>query len=215
MKKKQFIVVGVGRFGLSVIETLSRQGVEVLAIERNEEKLEQIADIVVQAVCADAADPEVLGQIGARNFDGAVVTMGKELETSILVTIQLKELGIPYVMVKATNALGGRVLKKVGADKVIFPEREMGIRVGNELASGNYFEAKAISEEHSIVDIPVREEWAGKKMEDLPVYRGGNIGVIGVRTEEGPIIFPEPGYVIRETDILIVLGENQRLRKFQ
>ena len=107
MKKKQFIVVGVGRFGLSVIETLSRQGVEVLAIERNEEKLEQIADIVVQAVCADASDPEVLGQIGARNFDGAVVTMGKELETSILVTIQLKELGIPYVMVKATNALGG------------------------------------------------------------------------------------------------------------
>lgn len=215
MKKKQFIVVGVGRFGLSVIETLSRQGVEVLAIERNEEKLEQIADIVVQAVCADASDPEVLRQIGARNFDGAVVTMGKELETSILVTIQLKELGIPFVMVKATNALGGRVLKKVGADKVIFPEREMGIRVGNELASGNYFEAKAISEEHSIVDVPAHEDWVGKKMEELPVYRGGNIGVIGVRTADGPVIFPEPGYEVRETDILIILGENQRLRKVQ
>ena len=141
--------------------------------------------------------------------------MGKELETSILVTIQLKELGIPFVMVKATNALGGRVLKKVGADKVIFPEREMGIRVGNELAHGNYFEAKAISEEHSIVDVPVLDSWVGKKMEELPVYRSGSIGVIGVRTEDGPVIFPEPGYVVKETDILIILGENQRLQKIQ
>lgn len=127
---KQFVVIGLGRFGVSVATELYRMGHEVLAIDRSVERVEEIADSVTHAVCADATDEAELGSLGLRNFDVAVVSIGSDLQASILVTMLCKELGVKYVLTKAKSDLHAKVLQRVGADKVVFPERDMGCAHG-------------------------------------------------------------------------------------
>lgn len=133
--RKQFAIIGMGRFGSSIARTLSQLGFEVMAIDFREETVQEISSIVTHAVQADSTDEEALRALGIRNFDVVVVAIGEDIQASILTTLILKEMGIPTVVVKAVNDLHGKVLKKIGADKVVYPERDMGQRVAHHLIS--------------------------------------------------------------------------------
>ena len=128
MARKEFVVFGMGRFGSSVAKTLSENGCQVLAVDMDQSKIELIADAVTYAVCTDVTDVDAIHSLGISNFDGAVIAIGGNLEASVMVTILAKELGIPYILAKARNELHAKILKKVGADMVVFPEKETGIR---------------------------------------------------------------------------------------
>lgn len=135
--KKQFAVIGMGRFGLSVAKALSDMGFDVLAIDTDEHRTQAVSNIVTHAVSADSTDEEALRALGIRNFDVVVVAIGQDIQASILTTLILKDLGLPIIIVKAQNELHGKVLQKIGADKVIYPERDMGLRVAHHLTSPN------------------------------------------------------------------------------
>lgn len=162
MSKKEFVVFGLGRFGKSVALTLADSGCEVLVVDENEEKIHDIADRVTYAVRADVTDAETMGNLGLKNFDGAIIAIGENLEASVLVTILAKELGIPYVLAKVQTETQAKVLKKVGADMVVFPEKETGIRIANKILHGNFFDAVELSNTYSMMELDVHEEWIGK-----------------------------------------------------
>lgn len=215
MVHKEFVVIGMGQFGSSVAKTLANAGATVMAVDKDEEYLEKVASYVTHAVCADVSNPEAMKQLGIQNYDGAIVGIGDDLESSVLVTLQLKEMGVSFVMAKAVNDLGGRILQKVGADKVIFPDREIGIRIGNEIMNGNYFEAIEVSEEYSIVDLTVPHAWIGKTLRDINIRSQYGVNVIGIRGIDKVNINPEADYKLQEQDILIVLGHNGEIQKLR
>ena len=146
---KQYVVIGCGRFGSSVAKTLYELGNDVLAIDRNEEIVQEIYEYVTHAVQADVMDENVLKELGIRNFDVVIVSIGSDLEASILATLIAKELGVKVVIAKAQSELHGKVLSKIGADKVIFPERDMGVRVGHNLVSSNILDFIELSPDFS------------------------------------------------------------------
>lgn len=216
MKRKEFVVFGVGDFGMNVAKTLSNSGAIVMVVDKNENQLEKIASEVTHTICADATNPEAMKQLGIRNYDGAVVGIGHNLETSALITMQLEEMDVPFIMVKASTDIEGRILTRLGADKVIFPDREMGIRVANDIMNGNYFEAIELSEEYSIVDMMAPSDWVGKNLQQLNIRSKYGVSIIGIRGLEETNINPAAEYTLRPQDVLIVLGHNteiQRLRE--
>ena len=136
-RRKEFVVFGMGKFGASVAKALADNGCQVMAVDSEQDKVEEIAEDVTYAVCTDVTDADAIHSLGIRNFDGAIVAIGENLEASVLVTIIAKEMGIPFVLAKAQTELQAKVLKKVGADKIIFPEKESGIRIANNLDIGH------------------------------------------------------------------------------
>lgn len=215
MKKKEFVVIGLGHFGNNVAVTLAKSGATVMVVDKDEKKLEEIAGQVTYANCTDATNPVALKQLGIHNYDGAIVGIGQSLETSVLVIMQLKEMGVPFVMAKAATNLEGRIMHKVGADKVIFPDREMGIHVGNQIMNDNYFEAIELSESYSIVDFDVPQSWAGKSLIELNIRSRYGVNVIGIRGLETVNINPDPAEKLKEEDILIILGHNTQINKMR
>lgn len=218
MKRKEFVIFGVGDFGMNVAKTLANSGATVMVVDKEESQLEKVASEVTHTICADATNPEAMKQLGIRNYDGAIVGIGHNLETSALITMQLKEMDVPFIMVKASTDIEGRILTRVGADKVIFPDREMGIRVGNDIINGNYFEAIELSDEYSIVDMAVPRNWVGKTLQQLNVRSKYGISIIGIRGLEELNVNPAADYRLLAQDILIVLGHNteiQRLREIK
>ena len=184
---KQFVVIGLGRFGVSVATELYRMGHEVLAIDRSVERVEEIADSVTHAVCADATDEAELGSLGLRNFDVAVVSIGSDLQASILVTMLCKELGVKYVLTKAKSDLHAKVLQRVGADKVVFPERDMGARTAYNLVSTNILDYIELSPDYSLVEISVPPQWVGKNMRELNLRLYVYLFVMAIRHVGGDI----------------------------
>lgn len=215
MKLKEFVIFGSGEFGTNVAKTLANSGATVMVVDKDAGKLETIADFVTHSVCADATNPEAMKQLGIRNYDGAIVSIGRSLEASVLITMQLKEMGVPYIMVKAATDIEGRILARVGADKVIFPDRQMGIRIANEIMNGNYFEAIELSEEYSIVDIPVPGSWKGKTLQEINIRSQYGVNVIGVRSLEETDINPSADRVLLGEDILIILGHNTDIQQLR
>jgi len=159
MHKKQFVVLGMGKFGRSVAITLAESGCEVLVIDDNEDTINEIADRVTYAVKADVTDPDALKSLGISNFDGAIIGMGESLEASVLATILVKEMGVPYVLAKAQTEIHAKILKKVGADKIVFPEKETGIRIANNLMMNNLFDAIELSSVYSMMELEAFPEW--------------------------------------------------------
>lgn len=213
MVKKEFVVFGLGRFGKSVALTLADSGCEVLVIDENEEKIHDIADRVTYAIRANVTDAETLGSLGLKNFDGAVIAIGENLEASVLATILVKELGIPYVLAKVQTETQAKVLKKVGADMVVFPEKETGIRIANKLIHGNFFDAVELSTTYSMMEIAVHEDWIGKNLIELELRSTYDINVIGMKKDEAFDINPDPSRALEAEDILVVIGCNDALSK--
>ena len=205
---KSFLVIGLGRFGRAVACELGSLGHEVLALDNSEENVQHIADSVTQAVCGDAQDESVLTSLGVRNFDCCVVAIGTDIEASILVTVMLKELGAKQVVCKALSALHARVLERVGADRVIQPEKEIGQRLAQHLGRTNVIDYIGFSDDFSILEI-------GKTMGQLGVRAKYGINVLAIRHGEGGVTDVTPGAdgLISENDLLVILGTNDKVDK--
>ena len=213
MAKKEFVVFGLGRFGQSVAMTLAEGGCEVLVVDKNQDKITDIAEYVTHAVCTNITDAESLEDLGIRSFDGAVVAIGEDLEASVMVTILAKEYGIPYILAKARNDLHAKILKKVGADMVVFPEKETGIRMANNLMMGNFFNAVELSSKFSMIDWDIPEDWCGHTLRSLNVRATRKINVIGIRRDGKLNINPGADEPLESGDVLIVIGKNEVLKK--
>ena len=208
---KSFVIIGLGRFGRALATALFRLGHEVLAIDKNPDNVNRIADYVTHAVAADARDEQVLRSIGARNFDCAVVAFSGETQDNILTTLLLKEAGVRTVIAKGRDELHTRVLEKIGADKVVFPEAEMGERLAHVISSNNLVDYIEISDEYSIIEMSVPPAWNGKSIRQLDVRARLGINILVVKGGDGRTlsVVPSPDYVVRTGDILVVIGANQ------
>ena len=208
-KNKQYLVVGLGRFGSAVATTLVNEGKQVLAIDRSMEAVEAHRSRLTDVVCGDAMDHSVLEQIGAGEFDVAIVTMGDDVKSSGVITMQLKEMGVPYVIVKAFDDFHGRMLTKLGADKVLFPERDMGQRIAHNLVSEKILDFIELSPDYSLMEMRPRPEWIGKTLKELNLRAKERINVVAVRTGETVNAMPDFNTRIGAQDVMLVVSQSQ------
>lgn len=213
--KKQYVVFGAGRFGKSIALTLQSLGSEVIVVDNDPEVVQEIADDVSYAICADVEDPEVFGNLGLRNLDGAIIAIAGNLEASIVTTMQCSEIGIPRILAKARNELHEKILKSVGAHKVIYPEVEMGRRVAKYLAADSFMDWIELSPYYSLVEMGIPDGWCGKSLSDLQIREKYKLNVIGVKEGDKVTVKLDPHEPLKEGIVLIVVGENEDLEKFQ
>lgn len=212
---KSFIVIGLGRFGSEAARNLYRQGCEVLAIDNNAELVQQISDDVTQAVVGDARDKEVLRALDAKTFDCGIVAIGDSLSNSVLATMNLKELGVPYVVCKAHDDTHKEVLKKLGADRVVIPERENAARLAKSLGSSNVLDYIELSEDYGIIETPSPAQWDGKSLIELNVRAKLGVNILAVKRNGGITVSPAADFRILKEDILVVLGDTDALKAMQ
>lgn len=212
---KQFMVIGCGRFGTSIATTLFKLGHEVLAIDVDEERIQDIADEVTYAVQADVADENVLMELGIGNFDVVVVSIGSNYQASIMATLIAKELGVKKVIAKAHDSLHGRVLTKIGADKIIYPERDMGIRVAHNLVSSNILDFIELSPDYSILEINALEQWVNKTLKELRLPASFGINVMAIKRDKDINVSPYADDIILKGDVLVVIGNTLDIEKIE
>lgn len=211
-----FLVIGLGRFGTALAQELCDQGNEVLALDILPERIQAVAEHVTYAVVGDARDPEVLASVGARNFDCAVVTVGGDVGTSALITLNLKELNGPRVVCKANSGVHRKVLEKIGADLVIFPEQEMALSLARRLENGDILNYIELSDEFSIVERTLPGSWVGKSIVELNIRARWKLNVIAVRRGDAMTIAPGGDYVFQSgEDCLVVLGRNDDIDRLE
>lgn len=215
MANRQFAVIGLGRFGISVAKTLYSLENDVLAIDVNEDMVQEISDSVTHAVQMDATDEGALKTLGLRNFDVAVVTIGSNIQDSILVTLLLKELGVKYIIAKANSELHAKVLKKIGADRVILPEKDMGIRVAHNLVSSSILDYIELSPDYSIMEIEAPEEWTNSSLKELNLRSRYGINVMAIKREDEVNISPSALDTIEVGDIVVAIGSADELSRLE
>lgn len=215
MSKKQFIVIGLGRFGTSVAETLYSLGNDVLAVDHDEDVVQNISDKVTHAVQVDANDENSLRALGIRNFDCAVISIGSNIQSSILATLLVKELGVKHVVAKATNESHAKVLYKIGANRVVFPERDMGVRVAHNLVSSNILDYIELSPDYSIAEVVSPEEWHNKTLRELNVRARYGISVMAIKRNNDIDVSPAADTVIEPGDIIVAIGGIQELNTLE
>jgi trk system potassium uptake protein TrkA len=212
---KQFAVIGLGRFGTNVAKSLAKMGYEVLVIDKRQEKIQDIIQTVTYAVHADATEEHVLKELGIRNFDVVIVAIGLDMQASILLTVMLKELGVKYVVAKAQTSLHGKVLMKVGADKVVYPERDMGVRVAHSLVSFNVLEHIELSPEYGILEVIAPGNLVGKTLTQSALRAKYRVTVMAIKRGDDLIVSPSANERIEKDDIMVVIGENDSLVKLE
>lgn len=211
----QFVILGCGRFGGSVAKKLVELGKEVMVIDSDEDVIQNISDEVTYAVQADASDENSIKSLGISNFDVAIVSIGTNIQASILVTLMVKELGVKKVISKAVNELHAKVLYKIGADRVVFPEREMGIRIAKNLVSKNVLDFIELAPDYSVMEIVALDEWVGKTLEELNMRSKYGINVMAVKDGNDLNISILGSYQVKASDVLIVIGHNDDLAKIE
>lgn len=213
--KKEFAVIGLGRFGGSICEALSDEGLEVMAIDIDEDKVNAYANIASHAVVGDTTDETVLKSLGIRNFDHVIVAIGDNIQASILTTIILKELGVKDITVKATNDYHEKVLSKIGADRIVHPERDMGKRIAHKIVSNNVLDYLELSDEHSIVEISANEKIHGHSIIELDVRARYGVNIVAIKRNKEIIVSPQANEKIQKQDVLIVIGADSDLNRFE
>lgn len=217
MKKKfsnkEYIVIGLGRFGSSVAKQLEANGCKVLAVDSNEKRVRQVAEYVTLAMCMDITNEDSIQELGVRNFDGAVISIGHNLEAAVLATIWAKEQGVAQVIAKAYDEMQGKILTKVGADEIVYPERETGIHLANNLAFNNLVDAIELTTDYSIIDVPVLNEWIGKNLKELKLREKYKVNVIGIKRNGQLILNPSADDPTVKNDVFVLLGTNNTLKK--
>lgn len=212
--KKTFGVIGLGKFGFNVAKTLTELGAEVIAVDREEEKVKDLSDFVTQTYILDAMDERALKEAGLSNVDIAVVSIGENVEANIIVVMALMELGVKNIVAKAVNPIHGRLLEKLGVTRVVYPERDMAIRISHSLLMRNVLEEIPLTVQHSIFEIKTPSYTVGKALKDLHLPRNYNIIVLAIRRNNDLFVNPSGEDVIQENDILLLLGENEKVVKF-
>lgn len=215
MAKKQFVVIGLGRFGTSVAKTLYSLGNDVLAIDVDEETVQNISDSVTHSVQADATDENTLRSLGIRNFDVAVVTIGSDLQSSVMVTLLLKELGVDHIIAKANSEIHAKVLYKIGADRVVLPERDMGVRVAHNLVSSNILDYIELSPDYSIAEIANPKAWQGKTLQELNLRANFGINIVAVKKDNDINVSPMADDKLEAGDVIVAIGCSDELNKLE
>lgn len=213
MKQKSYAVIGLGQFGMTLALTLAEANCDVLVIDDTEENIQDIAEKVTYAVKADVREPDTLKSLGVQNVDVVIVAVAENMEASITATMQAKELGVPFVMAKAMNALHGRILSKLGADRVIYPEQSMGIRVAKNLLSSGFVDLFELSSDFSMAEFLVPEEWIGKCLADLKIREKYNINLIGIKQGDEVNVNLKPDEIFNSGCTVIAIGKNKDLNK--
>lgn len=215
MKNRQFIVLGLGRFGRSVAEELFQSGADVLAVDSDPNLVDEIQNRVTHAIQADATDPEALQQLGVQDFDVAVVTIGTDLKASSVATMLLKDMGVPSIIAKAQDEMHGRMLQKLGADRIIYAERDMGRRVAHSLLSGNILDYIEVSDDFALVEISPLSAWINRSLGELNLRKKPGINVIAIHSGGEVRVSLSPETVIRAGDRLLVVGEQAALNRLE
>jgi len=208
---RQVAVIGLGRFGSSVARTLAQSGCDVLAVDMDGERVKALVEYVTEAVQADALDEAALKTLGLRNFEAVVVAIGHEVEASILVTVVLKEMGVPKIVAKAQDELHGKVLQKVGADIVVYPERDMGVRLAHTLLSRSIIDEIQLSTEYSIFELQAPTQFLDRSLKDLQLRQRAGLTILAVRRGTSIVVSPDASFVVEPGDMLVALGQPEKL----
>lgn len=212
---KQFAVIGCGRFGSAVAKTLYKNGYDVLAIDEDQEIVQNISEYVTHAASIDVKDEHALRAVGMRNMDVGIVAIGSELKASVMATLVLKELGVKYVVAKAQDEMHAKVLYKIGADRVIFPERDMGVRLAHNLTSTNILDYIELAPDYSIMEITAPEKWIEKTLKENNIRAKYGVSVLAIKHGEAVNVSPQADEVVKQGDVLVVVGANEDLQKIQ
>ncbi len=212
--KKQFIVIGLGRFGSSVVKTLVNANADVMAVDIDEDIVNDVSVFATNAVAMDATDENALKALGIRNFDVAVVSVG-DIQSSVLITLICKELGVKYVLCKAQDELHAKVLFKIGADKIVFPERDTGIRVANNLLASNLIDFIELFKNYGMLEISVPHDWVGKSLLELNIRKNFNVSIIAIKSGDDFNVNPSADDVLEAGDIVIVIGSEDNMNKIK
>ena len=214
--KKQVLVVGLGRFGTSVANSLSDVGYDVLAIDSSERQVQAASAQISHVVQADATSETVLNELGIKEFDVAIIAVGSDIQGSVMATVLLKKLGIPYVVARANNMLHGEILKKIGADKVVFPENDMGNRVAHELLLGKVGDYLSVTRRYGLISVEAASELAGYTLADLELGPRGkeNVAALIIRRGNEVILNPSLSEPVRAGDVMILAGTDDGLEAF-
>lgn len=215
MLAKQFAVIGLGRFGSSLAKELMNQGLEVLGIDINEEIINNMSDDLTHAVVADTTDEEVLKSLGIRNFDCVIVAIGDDIQANIMTAIVLKDLGVKRVVAKALTELHGKVLDKIGVDRVIHPERDMAFRVAHQLVSPNLLDYIELSKDYTIIEISVSERLSGMSIRELDARAKYGCSIVAINKAERVVIAPTAQEILEAGDVMVVIGTNQQIEQFE
>lgn len=210
---KQFVVFGLGSFGTAVATELIELGHEVLGVDNDEEKVELLKDVLTKVVKVDITDEKILKELGVKNFDAAIVSLGTDLESSILITIMLKEIGLQYVVTKANNPLHGKVLEKVGSDRVVYPERDEGIRVARSLIMPNVKNQMELSQKYTLIEIAALPVFCDKTLGEIDLPGKYGVTLLAIRRGNQFTFSPTEKHTITENENLILVGENKKINQ--
>ena len=211
--KKSYAVIGLGRFGSSVAATLFDMDQEVLAMDVDGARVEEMKHRVTLAIQADMRDERALSRLEIQRFDAVLISIGGDVQSSIMATVLCKELGARYVIAKAADPLHAKLLRKVGADKVLLTEREAGVRLAHSLVSESVIDYLELSDEYSVSEISIPKRWVGHSLDDLKVRNTYDVSVIAIRRGESIMVKIDPYEALREKDVLVVIGENTDIQK--
>ncbi len=224
---KQFGIFGLGSFGMTVAKELADKKFNVLAIDSDPERVNIASEFVAHTVICDATDEKALRDAGAENIDIAIVSVGKDISASVMITLNLKEIGIKYIVAKATNPNQGRVLKKIGADRVIFPERDMAVRLVQQLTNPSIFEYLEFSPDYGLMEIVAPKSFEDKTIKEIDLRKKYGITLIAIKRanpvvdkngetqiKELVLLSPSPDESIIKGDILVIIGSYENLEKY-
>ena len=212
---RQFAVLGLGRFGTSLVKTLSRKGYDVLACDHNQHLVQYISSYATHAVQADVTDENDMRQIGIGNFEVVIIGIGSDFEASLMATMITKEMGVPYVMTKARDLRQKKILESVGANRVVLPEMEMGERIANNLITTNVFDFINISDDYGILEIKPRPKWIGRTIRQSNIRAETHLNVVALKREHQFIVSPKPDEHILDGDILVVVGATRDFQRLE
>ena len=206
-EKKQFLIIGLGRFGSSVLLALTRAGYEVLALDVDEEIVQKMSSVATQVVIADSTDEDTLQALGVRNFDVAVVAIGNNIEANVFTTLLLKNLGLPMIVAKAQNDLHGKMLEKIGADHVVYPEYDMGQRVAHNLITNSVLDYIELSPEIGVVELKAPKSLVGLDLIGADLRNKFEVNVVAIKVGDEVIAPRAPNQKINASDILVLVGK--------
>lgn len=213
MVKKTFGVIGLGRFGFYVAKTLAELGAEVIAIDSSEDRVREIADFVTQTYILDAMDEKALKESGINNADIVIVSIGQNVEANLIVIMILMEMGVKNIIAKAVTPLHGKLLEKIGVSRIVYPERDMAIRVAHSLLIKNVMEEIPLTDKYGIFEVKAPNIFAEKALKDLHLRKKFNLNVLAIRRGGELIVNPKSDDMIKQDDILLLLGETDGILK--
>ena len=215
MKNQSYAVFGLGRYGLATAKELAAAGAQVLAVDRDEQAVQSAAAFLPLVKCADVTDPAVLEMLGISNFDVVIIAMAEHMEACVMAVMLCKEAGVPTVIVKCASETHGRLLSRVGADQVVIPENESGVRMARNLLSSGFVDVMELSGDVSLIEVPVKAEWVGKSLIELNLRKKYSINVVALKRGDAIHVTIDPAAPMQEGDALVVIAETAKLHKLK